>query len=116
MKANQDGVISAVSGAGAFVVLPVRQGAIVTKRDQVRLGALQTWRRAQFASVHFLAERRAEVLRRVKSAKLSKPMRVVEITDAQWGRRFKDGETIPGTGINATAVQLRKAFVVGEVR
>lgn len=105
--------ISKISGAGAFVVVPVKENAIVTKQDQLRLDALVAWSRAKFHAVHFLTERRDAALARIKSAKLSKPMRVIEITDLQWARRNKDGETIPGTGIKATAEQLRKAFIVG---
>ena len=105
--------ISDISGAGAFVVATVKAGAIVTQRDQKHLGALQTWRRASFATVHFLAGQRAETLKRVKAARLSKPMRVVEITDAQWRRRFRDGETIAGTGIKATTAQMARAFTIG---
>ena len=104
--------ISKYSGAGAFVVTPVKSGALVTQLDQKRAGMLVSWKRSRFAVVHFLAERRGEVLARIKAAKFSKPMRVIEITDAQYARRFKDAENIPGTGLKATKLQLERAFEV----
>lgn len=104
--------ISKYSGAGALVIVPVEQGAIITKRDQKELMQNVYWPRAKCAFVHFLAERRDEATDRICRARLSKPMRVIEITDAQFARRFKDAENIPGTGIRATAKQLERAFVI----
>ena len=104
--------ISKYSGAGAFIITTRTPGGIVTQLDQKRAGMLASWKRARFAAVHFLAERRGEVLARIKAARFSKPMRVIEITDKQWESRGKSAETIPGTGIAATKLQMARAFEV----
>lgn len=105
--------ISKYSGAGAFVVTPVKAGALVTQLDQKRVGMLLIrWRRLKFVCVHYLARNRDAVLAHIKAAKFSKPMKVIEITGAQYSRRFKDAENIPGTGFRATAKQLERAFIV----
>ena len=104
--------ISKYSGAGAFVITTRTPGGIVTQLDQKRAGMLVSWKRSRFAVVHFLAERRGEVLARIKAAKFSKPMRVIEITDKQWESRGKSAETISGTGITATKLQMARAFEV----
>lgn len=100
------------SGAGAFVVFPLKAGAVVTQKDQKRLGALQTWRNSRFTFVHFLSDRRDAVLARIKSANLSKRMKVVEISDRQWGFRGSLPETILGTGVFATKNQLANSFAI----
>ncbi len=105
-------VVSKYSGAGAFIVTPVKDGAVLTKSDQKRLGFGIYWRRSSFAVIHFLAEKREEVLARIKAAKVSKPMKVVEITDKQWEMRFEHPETIRGTGVAATKMQLARAFEI----
>lgn len=104
--------ISKYSGAGAFVVFPLKSGAVVTRKDQKSLGAIQTWRNARFTAVHFLACSRCAVLALIKSAKLSKRMKVVEISDRQWELRGSLLETIPGTGVFATNKQLAKSFFI----
>lgn len=104
--------ISKYSGAGAFVVFPLKAGAVVTRKDQKSLGALQIWRNARFTAVHFLAYSRDSVLALIKAAKLSKRMKVVEISDRQWELRGSLLETIPGTGIFATKKQLAKSFLI----
>ena len=112
MSNTRNNRISKYSGAGAFVVVPLKAGAVVTQKDQKALGALQTWRNARFTAVHFLAERRDAVLARIKAAKLSKKMKVVEISDRQWELRGSAPETIPGTDIVATRKQLAEAFAI----
>lgn len=106
--------VSKYSGAGAFVIVPVKDGAIVTKRDQKALGRFVQWEHAKFAIIHFPMCHRDHTLQHIHLARLSKPMRVVEITDAQFARRFKLPENIPGTGIRATTMQLERAFVIGD--
>lgn len=106
--------LSAVKDIHWFVVRPVKKGAILTKADQKALKQMVLWVRPQFVAIHFLTKEREAVADRIKAAKLSKEMVVTEVTDAQWGRRFKDVETIEGTGIRATKGQLAKSFTIGK--
>ena len=96
----------------AFVIKPVN-GGIVTQRDQLELRRLVAWRNARFTSYHFATAKRDEALAYIRAAKLSKPMRVTEITDKQWGMRGVLPETIDGTGIHATNKQLAESFIIG---
>ena len=96
----------------AFVVRPETAGAVVTIEDQKRLGVLFPKKRAKFIVLEFPTEGRgrAEVINHLKRVALSKPMLITEVTDKQISRRYKDGETIAGTGIKATAMQLRETL------
>lgn len=97
-----------------MVVKPVNGGR-VTQKDQRALGErFTTFPKRDFYTIHFAVAHRDEVLALVRNAKLSKPMRVVEITEAQYARRFQLPEIIEGTGIHATERQLAESFIVGK--
>jgi hypothetical protein len=115
MNANEPmKTLSDISDIHAFVIRPKAKNAIVTLADQRKLKEIVTWRRAKFVVRHFSTKRREELIDELKNVRLSKAMIVTEITDAQWGRRFRDGETIEGTGIKATKAQLAKSFEIGQ--
>lgn len=105
---------SKYSDVMCLVVIPANDG-IITKADQAELhGTSLIYAKGSKACfVHYLTSKRGRVYDRVKSAKLSKKMLCVEVTDAQFSRRFKDEENIDGTGIRATANQFRRAFIIG---
>jgi len=114
MRTKETKSLSPMADIHCLVVRPTN-GGIVTKRDQHNLSGLkfETYPRPKVYFIHFATAERASVLARVRSAKLSKPMMVTEVTEAQWARRFKDKETIEGSGIAATAKQLEDSFIVG---
>lgn len=105
---------SAYADYHAMVIKPVNGGR-VTQKDQRALGEkIVTFPKRDFYTIHFAVAHRDEVLALVRNAKLSKPMRVTEITEAQYARRFQMPETIEGTGFFATAKQIAESFVIGK--
>lgn len=101
----------------AIIVVPVEDGAIVTRRDQELIVGFAQGRMAHFAVVWCASrdeqDARLAALRRL-APRLSKPMRAVVVTGAQWRRRFLAPETIPGTGVRATRRQLADAVDLAE--
>lgn len=106
--------LSGIKDIHAFIIRPVGDKGIVTMQDQRKLLLYTQWKGAKFSVIHFSPIFREETVERIRLAKLSKPMLVTEITDAQWARRGKDKETIPNTGVHATKKQLESSFVIGE--
>jgi hypothetical protein len=105
---------SAYSDYHAMIIKPVN-GGLITLRDQRALGErIMPATRRHYYSIHFAVDRRNEVLALLRNAKLSKPMRVIEISEAQFSRRYQLPETIEGTGIRATAKQIDDSFIIGK--
>lgn len=106
--------ISPIADIHALVIQPIN-GGIVTKKDQASLSGskFDVYPRPTVYFIHFAVSERDAVIERVRRAKVSKAMRVTEITDAQFGNRYKTEETIAGTGIAATALQIKRSFVIG---
>ena len=98
-----------------LIIRPEQANAIVTLKDQKALGIWFTHRRAKWVMVIIPSKKaeRIEKMAQVRKARLSKKMIVTEITDAQWGNRYRLPETIAGTGIHATQKQLAESFIIG---
>lgn len=106
--------ISKYSDIYWFIIRPAN-GGVVSSKDQLALG-IQSHYCFPFiksVNIHFRPERRAEVVARLKKAKLSQKMVVTEITDAQFGLNGAKPETIAGTGFYATQNQLAESFTIG---
>lgn len=104
--------LSSFSDFRAFVIKPLKPGALVTKKDQKNLDTFFYYPKSEYITIHCATSRREAVLAKIKSAKLSKKMKVYEISDYQFGKRWALPETIPNTGIFATKKQLAAAFEV----
>lgn len=98
-----------------LIIRPQQEGAVITMRDQKKLGTLFTVRRAHHMMIILPidAQEKQAMLDRLKGLKLSKRMIATEITDAQHGRRHKLPENIKGTGYHATQKQLAESFTIG---
>ena len=108
--------LSGVKDIHAFVIRPLGNNGIITVKDQKVLKQYPIWAKAKYCIIHFSTSYREETIAKIKAVgtRLSKNMLVTEITDAQFGRRGKDKETIPNTGIHATKKQLEDSFVIGD--
>lgn len=105
-------IISPYSDICCLVLTPLK--GVITMRDQRKIGCIFVSHRCRYVALHKARKGLDEEIARLKTLKLSKPIRVTIVTDAQWGSRGRLPETIAGTGIHATKKQLKESFIIGE--